>query len=119
MQGMGTVSSLDSRKPNAAGGVGGPFVPVPPGTPLPQGAGGLYAQVASQRSEAEALYAFRMLQQQYPNILGSREAVIRRADMPNQGTFYRVEIGPLSAGQADQICGSLKAAGGQCVAQYE
>jgi len=39
--------------------------------------------------------------------------------MPNQGTFYRVEIGPLSAGQADQICGSLKAAGGQCVAQYE
>ena len=42
-----------------------------------------------------------------------------RADISGQGAFYRVEIGPLSPGQADQLCGSLKAAGGQCIGQYE
>ena len=109
-------------------GVGGPFVPVPDATGStrvastaapPQGAGGLYVHLASQRSDAEARTAFRMLQQQYPSILGGRDAVIRRADVSGQGTYYRVEIGPLSPGQADQLCGSLKAAGGQCITQYE
>jgi hypothetical protein len=129
VQAMGSVSNLDSRKKKgAAAGVGGPFVPVPDttgstrvastGAP-PQGAGGLYAHLASQRSDADARTAFRTLQQQYPSILGGRDAVIRRADVSGQGTYYRVEIGPLSPGQADQLCGSLKAAGGQCVTQYE
>jgi len=75
--------------------------------------------LASQRSEADARAVYRMLQQQYPSILGNRDAVICRAEIAGQGTYYRVEIGPLSAGQADQLCGSLKAASGQCVAQYE
>ena len=82
------------------------------------GAGGLYAHLASQRSEPEARAAFRVLQSQYPNIPGGRDAVIRRAD-GGDGTFFRVEIGPLTAAQADQICGGLKAAGGKCVTQYE
>jgi len=119
VQSMGQFSSLDSQKPNA--GVGGPFVPVG-GTRTAAltgpGAGGFYAQLAAQRSEADARAVFRMLQQQYPAILGSRDAVIRRADS-SQGTYYRVEIGPLTAGQADQLCGSLKAAGAQCATQYE
>jgi hypothetical protein len=59
-----------------------------------------------------------MLQSKYPNILGGREAVIRRADA-SDGTYFRVEIGPLPAGEAEHMCASLKAAGGPCVAQYE
>lgn len=117
VQALGAVSGLDTRKKGAAAGVGGPFVPLT--TPPPQGAGGLYVHLASQRSDADAHNAFRMLQQKYPDILSGRDAVIRRADLGGQGTFYRVEIGPLSPGQADQLCGSLKAAGGQCVTQYE
>lgn len=108
---LAPLSALDSQKP--ATGLGGPLVAVPVA-----GAGGLYAHVASQRSEAEARAAFRMLQSQYPNILGSRDAVIRRADQ-SDGSYFRVEIGPLTAGEADQICGSLRSAGGQCVTQYE
>jgi cell division septation protein DedD len=84
-----------------------------------EGSGGLYAQLAAQRSEAEARTTFRGLQSQYPGILGSRDAVIRRADVPNQGTFYRIEVGPLSGGQAAELCGSLKAAGAQCIQRYE
>ncbi len=108
---------------SAPAAVGGPFVPVSGArtaalsAPAP-GVGGLYAHVSSQRSEAEARLAFRALQSQYPNILGGRDAVIRRADDSN-GTYYRVEIGPLTAGQADQLCGSLRAAGGQCVPRSE
>lgn len=84
-----------------------------------EGSSGLYAQLAAQRSEGEARIVFRGLQTQYPAILGGRDAVIRRADIPNQGTFYRVEVGPLSNGQADELCGSLKAAGAQCITRYE
>ena len=109
---------------SAAAGVGGPFVPAPAsmrvganGLP-PQGASGFYAHIASQSSEADAHAAFNFLQQQYPSILGGRDAVIRRADSA-EGTYYRVEIGPLTTEQAGQFCGSLKAAGAQCVPLYE
>jgi hypothetical protein len=43
-----------------------------------------------------------MLQSKYPNILGGREAVIRRADA-SDGTYFRVEIGPLPAGEAEHM----------------
>lgn len=127
VQNMDTLSNLDARKKSAQGGVGGPFVPVSQSagssrvaTAAPSQSGsGLYVRLASQRSEGDARSAFRMLQQKFPNILGDRDAVIRRADISGQGAFYRVEIGPLSPGQADQLCGSLKAAGGQCIGQYE
>ena len=124
---VSTLTSLNSTKPRP--GVGGPFVPVDPNSPAARaavaapapgaGSSGLYAQLAAQRSEGEAHLTFRGLQAQYPSILGGRDAVIRRADVPNQGTFYRIEVGPLSNGQADELCGSLKAAGGQCITRYE
>jgi SPOR domain len=124
---VGALSSLNSPKPRP--GVGGPFVPVDPNSPAAraamaaaapgEGSSGLYAQLAAQRSEAEARVTFRGLQSQFPGILGTRNAVIRRADVANQGTFYRVEVGPLSSGQADELCGNLKAAGAQCIARYE
>lgn len=124
---VATLSTLNSTKPRS--GVGGPFVPVDPNSPAARaamaaqapgaGSSGLYAQLAAQRSEGEAHLTFRGLQAQYPSILGGRDAIIRRADVPNQGTFYRVEVGPLSNGQADELCGSLKAAGGQCITRYE
>jgi len=113
LQNLAPMASLNAQKPPAKSGVGGPFVPV-----STAGAGGLYAHVASQRSEADARTAFRMLQTQYPTILGGREAVIRRAD-DSDGAYYRVEVGPLTAGQADQLCGSMRAAGGQCAPRSE
>ena len=130
---LAAVSSLDSRTPKAQAGIGGPFVPVNPNSPAAraalaraaaaaapgEGSSGLYAQLASQRSEAEARLVFRALQAQYSTVLGGRNAVIRRADDASQGTYYRVEIGPLTAGQANELCDGLKAAGAQCVPRYE
>jgi hypothetical protein len=85
----------------------------------PAAAGGGYVvQVSSQRSEAEAQTSFRSLQSKFPSQLGDREGIVRRADLGPKGIFYRAMVGPFgSAGDADQFCNGLKAAGGQCIVQ--
>jgi SPOR domain len=80
--------------------------------------GGYVVQISSQRSEADAQASFRSLQSKFPSQLGDREAIVRRADLGQKGVYYRAMVGPFgSAGDADQFCGGLKAAGGQCIVQ--
>jgi hypothetical protein len=89
----------------------------PPATTAPA-AGGHVVQVASQRSEQDAQASFKALQAKYPNVLGGREAMIRRIDLGDRGIFFRVQVGPFaSADQANGLCDNLKAAGGQCIVQ--
>jgi hypothetical protein len=77
---------------------------------------GAMVQLSAQRSEAEALAAYKSLQAKYPNELGDRPALVRRADLGAKGIYYRTLVGPFgSAADADQFCGTLKAAGGQCL----
>jgi hypothetical protein len=90
--------------------------------PISSGAGnavaGPYAvQVTSQRSEADAQASYRSLQAQFPSVLGSRQPVIKKADLGDKGTYYRAQIPFQSQGEASEFCSSLKAAGGQCVVQ--
>jgi hypothetical protein len=81
-------------------------------------AGGYVVQISSQRSEADAQASFRSLQSKFPKELGDREAIVRRADLGPKGVYYRAMVGPFgSAGDADQFCSGLKAAGGQCNVQ--
>ncbi len=82
-------------------------------------AGGGYAvQVTSQRSEADAQASFRSLQAKYPNQLGGRGPIIRRADLGDKGVHYRAFVGPFaSKEEAARMCSSLKAAGGDCNVQ--
>jgi hypothetical protein len=98
----------------------------PPGTPQPTrvastsaiGGGGYLVQVSSQRSEADAQAAYRSLRSRYSNVLGDHSHVIRRADLGSKGVYYRAMVGPFaSRDQAIQVCGNLKAAGGDCVVQ--
>ncbi len=84
----------------------------------PGSAGGYVVQISSQRSEADAQASFRSLQSKFPSQLGDREAIVRRADLGPKGIYYRAMVGPFgSVGDADQFCGGLKAAGGQCIVQ--
>jgi hypothetical protein len=127
--GIGGLAPLASLDGESAHGIGGPFVPVNPNSPAAraamaaaapgEGSDGLYAHLASQRSESEARLAYRTLGGQYKTALANRDAVIRRVDNPAQGTFYRVEVGPLSSAEADSICNDIKSGGGQCVPRYE
>jgi hypothetical protein len=87
--------------------------------PAAKGAvGGYIVQVAARRSKADAEASFRSLQSKFPRQLGGRTAVFQRADLGAKGIYYRAMVGPFaSAGAADQFCGSLKAAGGECIIQ--
>jgi cell division septation protein DedD len=81
-------------------------------------AGGYVVQVSSQRNEADAQASFRALQGKFPAVLGSRSPLIKRADLGEKGVYYRAMVGPFGTpDEASQLCGSLKAAGGQCVVQ--
>ena len=85
----------------------------------PAATGGGYAvQVSSQRSEAEAQSSFRDLQAKYPDVLGGRTPIIRRADLGAKGIYFRAMVGPFtSADQATELCTNLKASGGSCLIQ--
>ncbi len=93
--------------------------PAPPPPEATSTAGGGYSvQVSSQRSEAEAEAAFRALQAKYPQELGSRRPMVRRADLGAKGVYYRALVGPFASGeQATELCSKLKAAGGSCIIQ--
>lgn len=84
----------------------------------PAVAGSYVVQVTSQKSESEAEASYRALQARYPAVLGSRQPIIRRADLGSRGVFYRAQVGPFtSSEQANEFCSSLRNAGGQCIVQ--
>jgi hypothetical protein len=81
-------------------------------------AAGYAVQVSSQHSETEAQSSFQSLRAKYPDVLGKREPIIRRADLGAKGIYYRALVGPFaSADEAAAMCSSLKAAGGNCIVQ--
>ena len=84
----------------------------------PAAGGGYLVQVSSQKTEADASASYRALQGKFSAQLGSRAPVIKRADLGEKGVFYRAMVGPFgSPDEANQFCGNLKTAGGQCVVQ--
>jgi hypothetical protein len=86
--------------------------------PVGAAGGGYAVQVTSQRSEAAAQAEFRALKGKFPNQLGSREPLIRRADLGAKGVYYRALVGPFaSAEEATAMCSGLKSAGGSCIVQ--
>ena len=86
--------------------------------PAATASGGYAVQVTSQRSEAAAQAEFRALKGKFPNQLGSREPLIRRADLGAKGVYYRALVGPFaSAEEATAMCSGLKSAGGSCIVQ--
>jgi hypothetical protein len=86
--------------------------------PVATAGAGYAVQVSSQHSEEEAQSSFRALQAKYPDLLGGREPIIRRADLGAKGIYFRAMVGPFaSADQANELCSNLKAAGGNCLVQ--
>lgn len=80
-------------------------------------AGAFVVQLSAQRSEAEAQAAFRTLQAKY-TVLNGRDPLIRRKDLGEKGIFFAAQVGPFGAkSDADQLCETLKSAGGSCFVQ--
>ena len=80
--------------------------------------GGYAVQLSSERSAAEAHASFRALRTKFPKQLGAREPIVRRTDLGAKGIYYRVMVGPFaSMEKAAGMCGTMKAAGGNCLVQ--
>lgn len=93
-----------------------PVQPAPQRTASVSGPG-FVVQVSAARSEAEAQAALRSMQSKYAGVLGGQPTSVRKVEL-ERGTFYRAHIGPFaSRDQANEVCSSLKAAGGDCIVQ--
>jgi hypothetical protein len=90
-------------------------IDITPGAKPASATSGVLVQISSQRTEDAARATYRDLQARYPNILGSYDVNIQRADVPDRGTFYRVRVGPFSQSDAQRLCDDLRSAGGDCV----
>lgn len=78
--------------------------------------GGFVVQVASQKTEADATATFKRIQGRFSSVLGAMKPSIRKADLGDKGTFYRIRVGPMASRDAAiDLCVKLKAAGGSCV----
>lgn len=78
--------------------------------------GSYVVQVASQRTESDAMGSWKALQARYPNLLGGYRASVKKADLGERGIYYRAQVGPFaSSDQANELCRALKAQGGDCL----
>jgi hypothetical protein len=90
--------------------------PAPRATP-PSGSGGWIVQISAQKTEAEAQAAFRAAQAKY-SALANQQPLIRKKDQGERGVFYATQVGPFSGREeANQLCETLKSAGGNCFIQ--
>ncbi|MGJ4939088.1 SPOR domain-containing protein [Bradyrhizobium sp. HKCCYLS1011] len=79
--------------------------------------GGYLVSISSQVSEADALSSYQVTQGKYSSVLGNYSPIIKRVDMPDKSVRYRASVGPFATrDEANKMCGTLKAAGGQCFA---
>ncbi|MEG6509479.1 SPOR domain-containing protein [Methyloligella sp. 2.7D] len=76
--------------------------------------GGTYnIQLAPRKSNSEAMALWRQVQSN-PNLAGKTPSV-KKADLGNLGTFYRLQVGPFaSKAESDAACNSLKRSGIDC-----
>jgi hypothetical protein len=95
------------------------FTPTDPAQAKPGKAaaasGGVLVQVSAQKSEDAAKASYRDLQGKFPAILGKLDPNILRVDLGDKGVFFRVRVGPFASADAQKVCSSLKAAGGDCI----
>jgi Transglycosylase SLT domain/SPOR domain len=74
-------------------------------------------QLIGESSQTAALASFSRLQRTYRSVLGSAEPLVIRTPVGANGSWYRVRIGANTLGDAERLCSSLRAAGGNCLVQ--
>jgi hypothetical protein len=75
------------------------------------------AQLTSNWSESRAWATYRTLQKQYASLIGDREPIVLRAQLPGMGAVPRtiIRIADDNRAPLDKLCAKLIAAGGACV----
>ncbi|PHS78859.1 MAG: hypothetical protein COB59_04910 [Rhodospirillaceae bacterium] len=77
---------------------------------------GYMVQLSAVRTEKAALGEWTRLSKKHPDVLGSLESVIQRADLGSRGIFYRVRGGWIkNRADAKSICAELKRRNVGCI----
>lgn len=74
-------------------------------------------QLIGGGSQTSVLASYRQLQHKYQTVLGSRQPLVLRSQVGRNASWYRVRIAAQTLAEAEQLCGSLRAAGGSCLVQ--
>ena len=76
-----------------------------------------YIQLASLRSEEAAREAYARIRDDFPELVEGLSVVFPSVDLGSRGTFYRIQVGPLSNSEARQRCAdyTANARGGTCL----
>ncbi|MCR6501807.1 SPOR domain-containing protein [Shinella sp. CPCC 101442] len=77
--------------------------------------GSYVVQIASVPSEAEAQKTYKTLSSKFGSVIGGRGVDIKKAEIPNKGTFFRIRIPAGSREEANALCSRYKGAGGSCL----
>lgn len=72
-----------------------------------------HLQIATVRNAADAFRVWQRLRRDLPQFFESSELTIDRAEV-NDRRVYRVRIGPYDRGEAERICGRLRAQDQDC-----
>lgn len=73
------------------------------------GSGGFMIHLASYRTPEAAVSGWRRLRKAYANLLGKLDHSIVAVELGEQGTFYRLQAGPLkNRDEAEALCAQLK-----------
>jgi hypothetical protein len=76
---------------------------------------GWTVQLSSQRDEEAAWSAWKRLTAKHGKLLAGAEALVYKADLGNQGVYYRLRVHRLDSRKAAQaLCTRLKSAGTSC-----
>jgi hypothetical protein len=78
-----------------------------------QKTGGTRIQLASVRSEEAAHHEWDRIRHANPDLLGSVSATFVRADLGDNGVFYRLQTAPIA--DAERVCGELKRRNVGCI----
>jgi hypothetical protein len=74
-------------------------------------------QLIGGNSQISVLDSYHQLQRKYQSVLGSHQPLVIRSQVGRNASWYRVRIATQTLAEAEQLCGSLRAAGGSCLVQ--
>ncbi len=87
----------------------------PAAAPASSGNAAAYVQLSSSPTKADADASLRALNNRYGSLFGGNQLVVQSADLGQKGTWYRVKLPAASLGDAQSVCASIKANGGDCI----
>lgn len=72
-------------------------------------------QVVAVQSQAQAESEWQRISRLYPDLLGGSELFIQQIDLGDRGIWYRVQAGTFARSDANQVCATIQARGGDCI----